>query len=172
MSSDELVAPCPPSVHREPPVSGLEREGDVWRLSLAVHRELVRDVTGVEPTDSLDLQDLTTIAARLEGFVEQRKREEVTATNATADVDPPVGGLSRLRTWLSTLVRTVLGRDHEESAGATPVDSMAAFESYSTETVWYLSQFFRAAADERYDAVVADTAVTADTPTPGYGTES
>ena len=73
MSDDELVAPCPPTVHREPPVPGLERDGDVWRLSVEPYRDLISDVAGVDPTGPLDLQALMTIAARLEGLVEDRK---------------------------------------------------------------------------------------------------
>jgi hypothetical protein len=168
MSSGTLLAPCPPSVHREPPVPGLERVGDSWRLTVDRHRALIRDVTGVDPVGSLTLQGLTTIAARLEGFVEQRKRRETRTeqTTPTAADQSATGPVGRLWLWLRTLIRTTLGE-----AGADGSATADRFDSYATETVWHLSQFFRAAADEEYEQVSVDTAAAATAATSETGTE-
>ncbi|MFD1586634.1 hypothetical protein ACFR9U_06540 [Halorientalis brevis] len=167
MSVDELVTPCPPTVHREPPVPGLERDGDVWRLSVEPYRDLISDVAGVDPTGPLDLQALMTIAARLEGLVARRKRVEDRTRGAAVDQSPTVGaGLSRLWRSLAAVVTALLVRFGSNDA-TTDGSSPPSFETYSTETVWYLSQFFRAAAEQRRATVAADTASAGDAQTIG-----
>lgn len=134
-----------------PPVTGLDAEDGVWRLSLEPHRDLLVDIAGVEPADELTRRELETVRARLEGYVEREKRssggpaERANEAEGTRDRSPA----DRLRRLLALLVDRVplvgtATADRDSSERRTD-----ARQSYSPETVQQLAQVFRAAVDDR-----------------------
>ncbi|QRV17109.1 hypothetical protein JMJ58_09675 [Haloterrigena salifodinae] len=130
-----------------PPIEGLDGDEGKWRLSLEPHRDLLVDITGVEPTDELTRRELETIRARLEGYVEREKRtagESARRVNE-AEGDRARSPVDRLRRLLALLVGCV----PLVGTATADRDSSDAQQSYSPETVQQLAQVFRAAIDDR-----------------------
>ncbi|ADB62583.1 hypothetical protein Htur_3721 [Haloterrigena turkmenica DSM 5511] len=134
-----------------PPVEGLDAEDGVWRLSLEPHRDLLVDITGVEPTDEFTRRELETVRARLEGYVEREKRtpDESAGRANEAAGDHARSPVDRLRRLLALLVGRVplvgtVTADRDSSDRRTD-----AQRSYSPETAQQLARVFRAAIDDR-----------------------
>lgn len=131
---------------RTPPqIEGLEADGEQWALSLEVHRELLIDIAGVEPTGELTLRELETIRARLEGYVEREKRASTGTGESTARGAQRRGPAS-LRRLLGRLLDAVpfvgtSSRSSERAAGSR--------RSYSVSRVQRLAEVFRIAIDAR-----------------------
>lgn len=134
-----------------PPVEGLDGEDGQWRLSLEPHRDLLVDITGVDPTGELTLRELETIRARLEGYVECEKRTSGVPAGATTEADATRdrSPADRLRRLLSLLVDRVplvgTASDDRDSSERRP----DARQSYSVDRVQRLARAFRAAIDAR-----------------------
>ena len=134
-----------------PPVEGLDGDEGEWRLSLEPHRDLLVDITGVEPTDELTRRELETIRARLEGYVEREKRTsgELAGRANEAEGTRNRSPADRLRRFLAPLI------DRVPLVGTATADRDSserrsdAQQSYSPETVQQLAQVFRAAIDDR-----------------------
>ncbi|WP_126664110.1 hypothetical protein [Haloterrigena salifodinae] len=134
-----------------PPIEGLDGDEGKWRLSLEPHRDLLVDITGVEPTDELTRRELETVRARLEGYVEREKRTagESAGRVNEAEGDRARSPANRLRRLLALLVGRVplvgtATADRDSSECRTNPQ-----QSYSPETVQQLAQVFRAAIDDR-----------------------
>lgn len=139
---------------RTPPqIEGLEVDEQQWRLSLETHCDLLRDVAGVEPTDELTLQELVTIRARLEGYVEREKRPAERAADRSTDQGRE-GSSSGLLQWLRErlrALRSLVGRGQSTDGTAQQSDE----PTYSVETVQGLAAVFRAAAAARRREIAA-----------------
>lgn len=151
MSPCYLTISRPTTLRAPPALACLDVDGQQWHLSLSDYRELIVDITGIDPTDGVEYHDLVTITARLEGYVESRKRADRTDTPSdSAD-----------RTWYERLGRVVRERLKQLLAWVrNDTDSTPANERFDTveeptyppATVYQLSRVFRAAVkDERRD---------------------
>lgn len=149
---------CPANSGRVPAVEGIEAVDGEWRLAVAAHGDLIRMIAGVDPCGELDLQELATITARLEGYVERKRRvtpPSVSTAGASGDETATESAgtdlLTRLRRWLSSVWNR---------AGSHPQDSDPGQETtvkqYDVERVYELSRFFRAALDAKRTAVEAE----------------
>lgn len=155
-------------------LDGLAVDDEEWRLSLEAHRDLLVELTGVEPDGDLTLQELVTIRARLEGYVERTSRSAERAIAEATDSDTDqvetrarnrnrdrsLWGVGRFLEWLRTVVGSVGGARPDET---TASDDEAS--QYPEETVRALAAVFRAAADaerrERTEPTAAPTGRTA-----------
>lgn len=144
-----------------PQIEGLEGDEQRWRLSLETHRDLLCDVAGVEPTDELTLQELVTIRARLEGYVEREKRPAERAAERSTDRNQKGGRdregssnrlLFRLLERLCAVLSLVC-RDQSTDATSQQSDQ----PTYPVETVQGLAVVFRAAAVARRREIGAAT---------------
>lgn len=155
---------------RTPPqLDGLEVDDGEWRLSLDAHRDLLLDLTGVDPDGVLALRDLVTIRARLEGYVERERRPaERTggsdATRAEPSRDRASGApLGFLRGVLERLRAALSRGGSDRSDGDEAADRRSDDPPYPVATVRKLAAVFRAAADaRRREIVAANAARTAD----------
>ncbi|NUB90039.1 hypothetical protein HTZ84_17820 [Haloterrigena sp. SYSU A558-1] len=131
-----------------PPVEGHDAEDDVWRLSLEHHRDLLLDITGVDPTGELTLRELETIRARLEGYVEREKRASAGIADSTAREERARGPspLRRLVGRLLDVIPSVGTRLRGSKASERPAGSQ---RSYSVSRVQRLAEVFRIAIDAR-----------------------
>ncbi|RKD93669.1 hypothetical protein [Halopiger aswanensis] len=143
---------------RTPPqvadLEGFEVGDGEWRLSLDAHRDLLVDLTGVEPDGDLGLQDLVTIRARLEGYIERTSRPAKGAAAETVDEDRnrSAGWIERVLEWLrAAIVRTGGERADEGRKDDGEVH-------YSEERVRCLAAIFRAAADARRREITGPSA--------------
>jgi hypothetical protein len=155
MTSHDLT--CPADGDRVPAVDGVRAVDGEWRLSVEPHAALLETITGVVPRDEPDLQELATITARLEGYVERTQRATPPsaaaagrASDATATQPVGTGLLKRLRQLLSSLWSDSVGQYRESEP------ERQSAEQYDVERVYELSRFFRAALDARRAAVEVD----------------
>lgn len=132
-----------------PPIEGLDAEDGEWRLSLEAHRDLLVDVTGVEPTDDLPLRDVETMRARLEGYVEREKRARPSdETAAPATEERTATPFQRLVSLLADLLPRV-GARADANARAPGERRSEARRSYSVERIRRLAAVFRLAIETR-----------------------
>lgn len=157
MSADEHVVSCPADGRPAPAIDGVERDGQEWHVSPGSHQELLVDITGIEPSGNLELQDLATMTARLEGYVERERRRQTQSrqdTSRSTAPSPDDGALSWFVNRLNDFRRWLLpgsGRTRSE-----PDDSRAvARPEYAVETVYHLSRVFRTATEARRREVEA-----------------
>ena len=167
---------------RTPPqLDGLEVGDGEWRLSLEAHRDLLRDLTGIDPDEDLTLQELVTIRARLEGYVERTKRpaEAEAADGDERPTEPernrkhereadrasrnPLRALGRVLERLRAAVsRGETSRSSADGSAARNSESDGE-PPYSAERARQLAAVFRAAAAaRRRDIVAANGGRTAD----------
>lgn len=141
---------CSADEQTPPPVEGLDVDDGRCRLALEPHRDLLVDITGIEPTGELTLQELVTMRARLEGYIE--RKEQVADGRAdeqrAVQDNSPATSFRRLISLLLDLVPLV---------GTTETSEQQTDERrpYSVETVQQLAQVFRAAADARRNEVAS-----------------
>lgn len=141
---------------REPPsVEGLEVVDGRWRLATDVHHELLVDVTGVDPRGGLTLQELATITARLEGYVEAAKRtpEPTPATEPRTAILPDHWLVGPVQRFVTLLRRVLPGR--QRRASRSPGTERRAEPEWAVERVHKLSKVFRAATDARRQTIAA-----------------
>ncbi|AEH36114.1 hypothetical protein [Halopiger xanaduensis] len=151
---------------RTPPqfdgLEGFEVDDEEWRLSLDAHRDLLVELTGVEPDGDLMLQELVTIRARLEGYIERTSRPAKGAVEGPVDEDRDrsQGRVKRFLEWLRTAIAWI-GRDRFDEGTARKDDEGA---SYSDERIRHLAAAFRAAADARRREIAGPNAASAGQP--------
>jgi hypothetical protein len=155
MRSQSLT--CSADGSRVPAAEGVTAVDGKWQLSVATHEDLFRTITGVVPTEDPDLQELATVTARLEGYVERHKRkssdsETVGENSSTKAPDRSV--FSSLVGWLHRLMRPFLSRSGKERVDANSDQSIRP-DRYDVETVYELSRFFRAALEAERSAIAA-----------------
>jgi hypothetical protein len=146
---------CPADGGGVPAIEGAEAVDGEWRLSVAAHEDLLREITGVNPREELDLQSLATITARLEGYVERKRREtppSVSTGDAASDETATESGgtdlLTRLRRWLSSVWSLTGSRSRDSDPDRQP-----SLGTYDVERVYELSRFFRSALAARRAAL-------------------
>lgn len=144
---------CPADGGRLPAVEGVEVVDGKWRLSVAAHEDLLRAITGVDRGE-LKLQELATITARLEGYVERGRRvtpASASAAGTASDETVTESGGSdpstQLRRRLSPVRSGARSRTRDSDSEQQP-----SSERDDIERVHELSRFFRAALDGRRDA--------------------
>lgn len=161
----------PPEDAGSPPaIDGFDVVEAEWQFSVAEHRPLLVDVTGVEPRSDLTLRELATITARLEGYVDREKRvpKSTGSTEACGSNVPGDGLFDSMRALLTSgfralgaLVRRVLPR---RGGGAGSEGTVS--ERWSVERVHELSIVFRAATEARKQEITAAGPASTDS-TPG-----
>lgn len=155
----------PPQFDELEGLEGFEVDDGEWRLSLDPHRELLVELTGVEPDGDLTLQELVTVRARLEGYVERAKRPADRANDRPGDGDrerkrtrnrdrAAANPLWRLLEWVRAVVSRGGRNRSDEAADRRPDDEIP----YAADRVRALASVFRAAADARRRDVAPNAA--------------
>jgi hypothetical protein len=146
---------CPAASRFPPDVAGAAVVEQQWRLAVEQHSDLLADVTGVDPTGDLDLQQVATITARLEGYVDRHRQEATHSTLSTQQVDSQTDGPTGVRSWfVSLLTRLFSGSFGFSTAPDTPSpETPDATRQYDVDRVHQLSRFFRALLEERKTTV-------------------
>jgi hypothetical protein len=85
----------PPESRLPPDIGGLHVSADEWRLDTTRYAAFIELVTGIRPTEHLNAADCYRIGNRLEGFVEERKREGEWNAALVADL-PDVESLDEI----------------------------------------------------------------------------
>lgn len=150
----------PPADAGPPPaIDGFDVGEEEWQLSLAEHRPLLVDVTGVEPRSDLTLRELATMTARLEGYVEREKRvpKPTGPTDASGSNVPGDWLFDSMRALVTTGFRALgaLARRVHPRRGGGAGSAGSVGEQWSVERVHELSIAFRAATETRKREITA-----------------
>jgi hypothetical protein len=154
-TDSRLVAPALSPV--EPSLDGLTVHEGRWELSLGPYRTMIGRVTGVDPTDDLDLRELATITSRLEGYVESERREDRVG-DTREGAETTVHWIVRLCKTGKQRLRRLLSLSADDSSNNWGADANDKRQpgTHSVETVYALSRVFRAALEARREALDED----------------
>lgn len=146
MPEERILLRCQAASRQPPDVVGLDAAKGEWQLAVARHHELLIDVTGHAPTDDLDLQELATITARLEGYV-HTERHRIDRTHGSTQQ----AGTTGVRSWLVSLLTRVLPDSFSSATvrNGRSSGNHEAWDQYDIDRVYQLSRFFRAMMENR-----------------------
>lgn len=146
MAEERILLRCLAASRQPPDVVGLDAVEGKWQLAVAQHHELLVDVTGHAPTGDLDLQELATITARLEGCV-HTERHRTDRTHRSTQRAETTG----VRSWLVSLLIRVLPDSFSSATVRNDRSSgdHETWDQYDIDRVYQLSRFFRAMMEDR-----------------------